>query len=984
MTAQTRDRPVGGAYPRPNSGEARTGGWKQQELFAMDNPLANTFRQVLSKRLGRPRNESVGARIRRLRKILGFRLHGTVEHRLCTMDFEALKRVSNFVECVQDNILFSTPDASSASGQLRKVLRWAYSIGSYRTDSGVRQWKLFASLLKWYSLSSETPKPETPTDFPGFGPELEEEFPPFWFLLCPWLKTIVRSGAESKLSLTRIGHLTATRGMPPGDRKTRERSLTDHRSVLSHSPTVCEGRREFLFTASKLIGKKLLREADYTSQAHLSLTSSSSFDSSVKEGGRGAEVAKSLRLFLEHIPSKTVEGKTLLGRPYTKLCGFPVWVTMCRFDYMSYIQALPHHQNGGLADEVQAGESRQDTSFDFENFKYEDPLYALDEVSGYQLHQWATEELLKIGVLSGSASEPESIKFTREVYPLIRRSTIGEPGAKSRVVTVGEACLTIFLQPFSHHITGWLRCHPMATAGLTRAAQGFEYVKALHRKECPTGKEFESLMFLTSDLKAATDYCVHDYSQAMLEGLISGLGEESPYHSLSTELLCSPRVVLENGERWETHRAILMGDPGAKAVLTMHNLCAELEALLRVLYPQDSLKDLIRRMERMETIPTRWWRHFACAGDDHIAVGPKEYLQKISESHSLNGMSVSYPQNFISRVGSIYCEELLFTRGYLAADLFRGSYLWQLDYCTHIHVDVVKLRLLSPCSKEHEGKDEPNPGIGKAYQISKILAWLPDSLKPLRKWSSARFHDRFSAFLPSTYHLYLQKSLGGIEAPAWHMEETSIVDTLLSIEPVHASLIEKLLEAKSTPMDRRVLGSFATNIRARGIEADVILDHVRDFLSNEELTKAITLDELKAVIEVSSEEFRSWNVKKKLAAATAAGFISINDAINLIDRPYIFRDILYPDMSIRHGLDPYQSRSYDPLPWSVRIERFNSNLELQVPDNERNSLKLNTLRRISAAVCSDSFLEVPSTGLLIPRGVVSVESRPTLQTPYRC
>jgi len=974
----------------PATANSRAGCWIASERSRLESPAVETFGQNLAKRLGPKRKERMGARMRRCRTILqGLKLHTTVIHRLCAMQFEALKRVSNFVESIRDNLMFSTPDCMSRPSHVKKVLSWAYSIGSYRTDSGVRQWKAFAALLKWHSFSSETPKPENPTDFPGFGEELEEDFSSFWLTLCPWLRTIVGEGggSRSKLDLSRVGHLSSTRGFPPGDANTRRKALATHLSVLSQPPPLESGRPQLLRSLSRVLGNQL-KEYVGSSAAHLSLTSSSSYDFPVKEGGRGAEIAVSFRQFLERVPTVTVEGETLLGKPYSKMCGFPVWMTMCRDNAMEFIQGLPHDEDGALQACVQAGESRQDTFFDFENFKYEDPLYALDNVTGYQMHQWATEELLARQILSGHENDPQSLRFTGEVLPLIRRSAIGEPGAKSRVVTVAEACLTIFLQPFSHHIMGILRTHPSATTGLTRAAQGFEYAKALHFKRVPEVDVNDlALKMLSSDLTTATDYCLHEYSQAMLEGFLEGIGQVTPYHTLATQLLCSGRVLVENGTRTETCRGILMGDPGSKAVLTMHNLCAEAEALVRFSSSDPDLSNqaLTARVDKMQRIPGHWWRQFACAGDDHVAIGPESYLRLITASHSRNGMAVSWPQNFVSKIGAVYCEENLFIRDLGPREIFQGKPLWKLDYETHVHVDIIKLRLLSPCSKEHEGKDEPNPGIGKAYQLNRILNWLPDSLKPLRKWLSWRFHDRFAAHLPRSYHLHLQRSLGGVEAPAWHREVADLAEEYVNqVIPEHAFLIEKVLSGESTPMDRRVLSSFATNARARGIEQDAILDHVRDFLSNEELTKAITVEQLQTVIAVENDTFKDWNFRKKMAAASAAGFIPINDAINLIDRPYIFRDILYPDMSEKHGCNPRSSASYEPLPWGVRTTRFDRHVEIQVPSTEVTPLRADTALRLADSACTGSFLEVPSTGLLIPKSVVSVESRPTLQTPYRC
>jgi hypothetical protein len=904
---------------------------------------------------------------------------------LCRAKYDDLKRTCNFVESITDSVIFSTPSVDTDGVHFKRLLKWAYSVSVYRTDTGTGQWKEFGSLLKWHALKSETEKPEAPTDFPGFGDQNTEDFPRFWFKLCPWMESVVMFGARSKLDLTRVAHLTSSRGLPSGDDTTRKRSLQKHRNTLESVHDETEEREEILRLLSNLIGRKIKEEtSDYTSAAHLSLTTSSSFDSKVKEGGRAKEISESFRSWMEAVPTRTVEGTTLLGRESAEVAGFPRWMTAGRRNYNDFIAELPHDEDGAISSCVMPGESRQDTVFDFENFKYEDPIYGLDEATGYQLHQWAVEEMLNLGFLTGDKHQPDSLQLSAEVYPLIRRSSIGEPGAKSRVVTVGEACVTIFLQPFSHHITGWLRNHPSARSGLTRAAQGFEYVKGLHRKECPGDVEEPELRMLSSDLTTATDFCVHSYSQAMLDGLVSGLDEECPYHRLSNKLLCSSRRVVDSEEDvWSTNRGILMGDPGAKAVLTMHNLCAELEALIRYRLGRDaSDAELLSHLRKLKHIPSAWWRHFSCSGDDHAATGPREYLREITKSHSRNGMSVSWPQNFISEIGGTYCEEWIFIRDYSCQEIFRGKFLFQLDYESHCHVDAIKLRLLSPCSKEHEGKDEPNPGIGKAHQISKVLAWLEKPLDLLKKWASWRFSERFSAFLSDNVTRYLPVSLGGLEAPAWHLDLPTVIDQIIDLDHNHLILMRKVLSGESTHLDRRVLSSFASNARARGINADLIGDQVRDFLSNKELIHSINLDEIQSLIVVSPDEFRSWNYSTKIRKARSAGFISLNDAINMIERPYIFRDLLFPDMSAKHGYDPRSTIPYSNKSWISRKRKFTELVDRQVPDGEGDPLSSADVTRIASSVVEGARLGIPPLNLLIPKDVVELDSRPQLRTPY--
>jgi hypothetical protein len=402
----------------------------------------------------------------------------------------------------------------------------------------------------------------------------------------------------------------------------------------------------------------------------------------------------------------------------------------------------------------EAGESDDRVDLDFENFKLEDPLYGLDHTTGYQLLQWSIEEGLRNKILEGSPyyRENDSLRLSGR-WPSIRPSTIGEPGAKSRVVTVAEDWLTVLLQPWSHHVIGMLRAHPSASSGLTRGWQLFEWVKRQgNSAPPPRGNRY----YLSSDLTTATDFCVHSYSKSMLGGLHRGLERAGDtYFNLCADLLTSPRIY-EGGNVEEyfdkpTTRGVLMGDPGAKIVLTLHNLCAELEAYLRYTYSMigASDEDFLYRLSSLQGAPLSKWRVFACSGDDHFGQGPREYLTCITRNHDLNGMSVSWPQNFLSSRGGFYCEEMLLTVGLEDEHIWgRKVPLRDVDYHQQPHIDSMKVRLFSPCAKEHEGKDEPNPAIGKARQMHGMLAWLGGGFELLVPLFSARWEHRMEAFLP--------------------------------------------------------------------------------------------------------------------------------------------------------------------------------------------------------------------------------------------
>jgi hypothetical protein len=661
----------------------------------------------------------------------------------------------------------------------------------------------------------------------------------------------------------------------------------------------------------------------------------------------------------------------------------------------------------------EAGESDDRVDLDFENFKLEDPLYGLDDTTGYQLLQWSIEEGLNQGILEGSpyVRENDTLRVSGR-YPSIRASAIGEPGAKCRVVTVAEDWLTMLLQPWSHHVIGALRMHPSATSGLTRGWQLFEWVKR-QGNTCapPKGDRY----YLSSDLTTATDFCVHSYSQAMLDGLHRGLERASdPYFNLCSRLLCSPRIYESNGDEEfrrrnritdpsyfdvATTRGILMGDPGAKIVLTMHNLCAEAEAYLRYVYNCIDVDDaeFLNIIREKNGFPPSKWRWFACSGDDHFGQGPLRYLQRITRNHDLNGMSVSWSQNFLSSNGGFYCEEMLLTVGLRDGNIWkRNCPLRDVPYADQPHIDAMKVRLLSPCAKEHEGKDEPNPAIGKARQMHGMLAWLGGGFELLVPLFSKRWEQRMEGFLPSDLAFrYLPVSLGGIEAPAFHRSSTDLKAAFRALPETMLWAINSVIDGTATHILRRCVSSFATNARARGISSDAIEDEIRATLLNADLTRGVGDEDLfdkclvKGWLDPTGTEnpalvWSNLRYKDKLSYAKRMGLLDVHEAISLIGRPYLFRDLLFPEVSRRHGIDPYRSSQYETIPWAARQEAYHKNLLWNLPTSDvvlTTTEKDKLVAKLAAWCVEGKSLNIPQEVYFFPQSTVVHKKLATLRIP---
>jgi len=305
----------------------------------------------------------------------------------------------------------------------------------------------------------------------------------------------------------------------------------------------------------------------------------------------------------------------------------------------------------------------------------------------------------------------------------------------------------------------------------------------------------------------------------------------------------------------------------------------------------------------------------------------------------------------------------------------------------------MKVRLFSPCAKEHEGKDEPNPAIGKARQMHGMLAWLGGGFESLTPLFSKRWEQRMKAFLPpSLAFRYLPVILGGIEAPAYHRSKTDLRRAFRAIPETHLWAIKQVLDGSAASMLRRVLATFATNARARGISSDSIEDEIRLTLLQTDLVRGVDDQGLyeQALVknllknkEDPALEWRNLRFKDKAALAKRMRLVTVDEAINLIGRPYLFRDMLYPEVSRRHGIDPYRSKQYETVPWTARQDRFYENLSWNLPTSDTTlscSEKDSTIDSLVNWCVEGKPLDIPREVYFFPEAVVVHEKLATLRT----
>jgi len=259
---------------------------------------------------------------------------------------------------------------------------------------------------------------------------------------------------------------------------------------------------------------------------------------------------------------------------------------------------------------------------------------------------------------------------------------------------------------------------------------------------------------------------------------------------------------------------------------------------------------------------------------------------------------------------------------------------------------------------------------------------------------SKRWEQRLQAFLPDSLAFrYLPVRLGGIEAPAYHRPKVDIRRALRDLPEVHLWAIKQVLDGSATPVLSRCLASFATNARARGISSDLIEDQIRETLLQADLVggvddlalfkRALDLDLLFQDTIDPIAVWRNLRYRDKAALAKRMRLIDVNQAIDLIGRPYLFRDMLYPEVSRRHGIDPYRSSQYGNVHWSARQSKFYENLSWNLPtsDPTLSSSEKDALVELITGWCVEgSPLDIPREVYLFPESVVVHKKLATLRT----
>jgi hypothetical protein len=521
-----------------------------------------------------------------------------------------------------------------------------------------------------------------------------------------------------------------------------------------------------------------------------------------------------------------------------------------------------------------------------ENFFVKDSFEGLNQFTGWQMLQCALENCLEDGYLAGAPyySTTNSLRLGPRPFE-VRMVAIGEPGGKTRPVSVGVDLLTILLSPFGHQLKDLLSFHEHARAGLTAAAQGFEAAKSLAYTKFDTKSSCDR-MFLSCDLTQASEFLEHRFSMVILKEFCLAVGCATPYMLLCIDILCSGRYI-ESAETKDykfvgklTLRASLMGDPGTKALLTLTVLCCENLAW----YETD--KSL---------------RFFRGAGDDMLAIGKIEYLSAIIKWLQLVGGKINLDMAYISPIGSYFCEELILKTDCNKFSTGNRIPFFRLGYDQTVHVDGLKVRNFSRCVKVTRIKEEKNPAVGKLTQLNKMCDWLPYYYnRGYRDLVFYRIKDRLGKMIdwesPMTF---LPRVVGGLELqrPSFIKDE-DLYESFFKLPEQLQICICKAIRDGMESLDvqsRRALRGYSSNKTYRGIQVSHIQEEAykRIFRSHQ-----FQLDDVKLAsivrdrLQIPLTRWADLRYRDKMNKLETIGLIPISRALEQMNRPAYFKRML--------------------------------------------------------------------------------------------
>jgi hypothetical protein len=413
-------------------------------------------------------------------------------------------------------------------------------------------------------------------------------------------------------------------------------------------------------------------------------------------------------------------------------------------------------------------------------------MFGIDEELPLQLYQLALELCIDSNYLEGpywrdpSSSDPLWVRTRIRA----RAHPVCESGDKVRWVTMEESHTTIAQQVLGHWLAGIAQHIPQLTSAFTRSYKGWDLSVNLMRGNMRSQDRYG---LGTYDLTGASNQLSIELCRMIGYEFINHFAPDEITRGFLFKILglvLAPRQIFvfkeEKGHRFgdedplcisfTTNNGLLMGNPVTKELLT-------LVSAVCITVTSNMLREPFTAL---------------VAGDDVGLYCSRRFFSKLLTVNVALGNKIQRHKTLFSRRCAFFCEEVL---DLIPTSIGMGRAPWQVDYESEcIHVDTIKLRLLSPFQGTQSlmgNATFKNPAIGKAGALARVLAWYPD---PKVKWIVQRRFLRWMANFANCGDplVYMPRIFGGYDFP-WIKSRDELVTRILEEVPVeYISLVEQL------------------------------------------------------------------------------------------------------------------------------------------------------------------------------------------------
>lgn len=845
-----------------------------------------------------------------------------------------IRRIEETIHGIVDSLLLFDSDVFDVKNRQVgvRLVRTVFKVGASSLPMVIKDWKQLSNYI--YIVSSGA--------IVDVAPVLRTGNCLAFLLRIPQVQCLLSDPKGiTKRQLSSIAHLVSTRQLPSGDHRALQAARREFYELTSKPYPIDPTWLRRLEESAERIGTGLRRKDETIDKisSHISLSHAGSLNYTVAQGGRAEEIIDQLRSTLTFAPGRELCREMsnpwflITGRPHSFVSEeFPDWtqeqsyffeVTMVlgqpllcpmgeerwrywfrspkdtRDQFQQSLNDLTHKDAFG-AQTTKVLMKRKDPNDDPTiGPRQEDQVYrcGFDHAIGNQIYAVAF-------------LEAECHFLLEDTIP-IRFLSVPEPGYKTRIVTTGPFWVQTLGQPIGHVFREFLERIPEAEAGLRKADQAWQFVQRAY------GLSMTDPLTLSSDLKNATDAIDPSIGVGLLRGFAKGLGvHDNQAVQTVLRIVGTPRRTstsfYEGGRlvnlSWTLQRGVLMGEPTTKSILTLLNLCCEEIARRDFLRPKAG--EQLSGPDPLDPTPRPSWWIFAIGGDDHIAMGPEEYLDNITGNLRLSGCIISPTKHAKSRTYVMYCEKVVEVRKIPG---FTREQCKRINTSTDAYeaspmVDSVKVRLLSPCSKSIEVGNEKNVGIGKGKSLSASINYLNRDHFPW-KWLSMvrdRFFARMGALFPSRYsgvywHLLLPTRFGGLGL----LLEEDLEVIWRKLPPPSRRLVYDVGDDLAEADMVKDFSAFTSNTTYRGYRQTSLMERVDTELLPLIQRKMERKPWKQLLIENDMLDLHPFKAAKLLAGK---GWVSDKGLKETLFRPILFSNILggqakpvpYNTMSFKH------------------------------------------------------------------------------------